>query len=190
MKITGIVKGIVLSLFLCLLAPGILSAQATKGQYVADIGAAYAKALDSEAKSGFVGVDLFAGKMITNNICIGLGAGADIVSYEKVGDFHSRLTIMPLLVKAKYFVNLGPMLQAYVSAGAGAYVVSPHLQDPIGDIKTYAMNQPGGAVGIGIDYWFLLLQGVGFSVEYHMLNTDYDPFGYFAARVEYCLIKL
>ena len=189
MKITGIEKGIVLSLLLCLLVPGIAMGQATKGQYVADIGAAYAKALDSDAKSGFIGIDLFAGKMITNNICLGLGAGADIISYEKVGDLHSRLTIMPLLVKTKYFLNLGPMLQAYVSAGAGAYRVSPHLEEPIGDIR-YSMTQPGGAVGVGIDYWFLLLQGVGFSVEYHMFNTDIDPFGYFAARIEYCLIKL
>jgi len=190
LKIIGIVKGIVLSLFLCFLVPGIASAQATKGQYVADFGAAYAKALDSEAKSGFVGVDLFAGKMITNNICLGLGGGADIISYEKVGDLHSRLTVIPLIVKAKYYMNLGAMLQAYVSAGAGAYIVSPHLNEPIGDIKAYSMNQPGAAVGIGIDYWFLLLQGVGFSVEYHMFNTDYDPFSYFVARVEYCLIKL
>ncbi|HER43131.1 MAG TPA: hypothetical protein ENO08_01575 [Candidatus Eisenbacteria bacterium] len=179
-----------LSLFLCLIVPGIAMGQATKGQYVADIGAAYTKALDSEAKSGFVGIDLFAGKMITNNICLGLGIGADVISYEKIGDFHSRLIVMPVLVKAKYFVNLGPMLQAFVSAGAGAYIVSPHLSEPIGDVKTYAMNQPGAAIGVGIDYWFLLLQGVGVSVEYHMFNTDFDPFGYVAARIEYCLIKL
>jgi hypothetical protein len=190
LKITGIVKGIVLSLFLCLLVPGIAAGQATKGQYVADFGAAYAKAIDSEAKSGFVGIDLFAGKMITNNICLGIGTGADIISYEKVGDMHSRLAVIPFLAKAKYFVNLGPMLQLFFSAGAGAYVVTPHLNEPIGDIKEYSMNQPGAAVGMGIDYWFLLLQGVGFSVEYHMFNTDYDPFSYFVARVEYCLIKL
>lgn len=189
MKITGIVKGIVLLLFCCLVMPGIAAGQATKGQYVADFGAAYAKALDSDAKSGFVGIDLFAGKMITNNICLGLGAGADIISYEKVGDLHSRLAVIPLLVKAKYFVNLGPILQAYVSAGAGAYQVSPHLIEPIGDIYN-SMTQPGGAVGVGIDYWFLLLQGVGFSVEYHMFSTDVDPFSYFVARVEYCFIKL
>lgn len=169
--------------------PGIAAGQATKGQYVADFGAAYAKALDSDAKSGFVGIDLFAGKMITNNICLGLGAGAYIISYEKVGDLHSRLAVIPLLVKAKYFVNLGPILQAYVSAGAGAYQVSPHLIEPIGDIYN-SMTQPGGTVGVGIDYWFLLLQGVGFSVEYHMFSTDVDPFSYFVARVEYCFIKL
>jgi outer membrane protein W len=169
--------------------PGIAAGQATKGQYVADFGAAYAKALDSDAKSGFVGLDMFAGKMITSNICLGLGVGADIISYEKVGDMHSRLAVIPLLVKAKYYLNLGPMLQAYVSAGAGAYAVSTHLHEPIGDIR-YSMNQPGGAVGVGIDYWFLLLQGIGFSVEYHMFKTDIDPFSYFVARVEYCLIKL
>jgi len=189
LKITGIVKGIVLLLFCCLVMPGIAAGQATKEQYVADFGAAYAKALDSDAKSGFVGLDMFAGKMITSNICLGLGAGVDIISYEKVGDLHSRLTVIPLLVKAKYYLNLGPMLQAYVSAGAGAYRVSPHLNEPIGDIR-YSMNQPGGTVGVGIDYWFLLLQGIGFSVEYHMFKTDIDPFSYFVARVEYCLIKL
>ena len=189
MKITGIATGIIVSLFLCLALPGVALGQATKGQYVADFGLAYAKALDSDAKSGFIGIDLFAGKMITNNLCLGLGSGGDIISYEKVDNYHSRLAVIPLLLKAKYFVNLGPMLQAYVSAGAGAYVVSPHLKEPIGDIS-YSMNQPGGAVGVGIDYWFLLLQGVGFSVEYHMFNTDVDPFGYFAARIEYCLIKL
>jgi hypothetical protein len=169
--------------------PGFVLGQATNGQFVADFGVAFTQAIADDAKTGLVGIDIFAGKMITNNICVGLGAGADIVSYEKIGSFHSRLTVIPVIAKAKYYLTLGPMLQVYASAGGGAYLVSPHTEEPIGGIEE-SSTKVGGSVGLGIDYWFLLLQGVGFSFEYHIFDTDGgDLFTYYAARLQYSIIK-
>jgi outer membrane protein W len=168
---------------------GLVRGQATDGQFVADFGVAYAKATADDAKSGFIGLDIFGGKMLTNNICLGLSAGVDIASYEKIDNFHSRLAIIPVLLKAKYYLSLGPMLQVYLSGAGGAYIVSPHTDEPVGGLDE-SSNRIGGAVGVGIDYWFLLLQGVGFSFEYHIFDTDAgDNFTYYVARVEYSIIK-
>jgi hypothetical protein len=189
LKAKLLTKGAVLFFFCWLMLPELVLGQATDGQFVADFGVAYTKATAEEAQAGFVGLDIFAGKMLTNNICLGLSAGVDIASYEKVGDYHSRLIIIPVLAKAKYYLTLGPMIQVYVSAGGGAYIASPHTITPIGSIEESSTTM-GGSVGLGIDYWFLLLQGVGFSFEYHMFDTEGgDLFKYYAARIEYSIIK-
>ena len=174
----------------CLVLTGPAHGQATDGQFVIHMGAAYAKTTEENADSGFFGIDIFAGKMITNNICIGVGVGYDIAHYSGKGDLKERLALIPMTAKALYFVNFGPMLQMYVSAAGGVYRAMPHLAGgKIGDIG-YTTNQPGGSVGIGLDYWFLLTTGVGFGFEYHTFKTDGDDlFSYFTARVDYTLIK-
>ena len=170
--------------------PGLALGQASKGQFVVDLGIAYTQATADDAASGFVGLDIAAGKMVTSGLYLGFGTGADVVSYENIDDYHSRLVIFPLIVKARYYVTFSQMLQAHVSLAGGAYRASPHLASgPIGGIK-YSQTQPGGSVGIGIDYYFLLMQGITFELEYHMFNTDYDDmFGFFAARINYSVIK-
>jgi len=184
------VIGIVFLSLLCITLTGSVHGQATNKQYVAKVGAAFTQATVTNAQTGLFGLDLFVGKMLTNNLCLGLGVGHDIVSYRKVDSYHERLIIIPALVKAKYYINISPRLQLYASAAGGVYRASPHLNtEPIGDIS-YTTNQPGGAVGFGIDYWFLLLQGVGVSFEYHFFNTDEESiFSFFALRLDYCFIK-
>ena len=170
--------------------PGLAQGQASKGQFIVDFGVAFTQATVDDAATGALGIDIFAGKMMTSGLCLGLSAGGDIVSYEKIGDYHSRLAVLPLIVKARYYITFNRMLQAHASLAGGVYYISPHLAEgSIGGVR-YSMNQPGGSVGIGIDYYFLLTQGVTFELEYHMFNTDNDGmFGYFAARVNYSLIK-
>jgi hypothetical protein len=186
----NVTKGVVLLLFCCLVLPGLARGQASKGQFVVDLGVAYTQATADDAASGLVGLDIAAGKMLNNSIYLGFGTGADVVSYENIDDYHSRLVVFPLIVKARYYITFNRMLQAHVSLAGGAYRVSPHLASgPIGGVK-YSMTQPGGSVGIGIDYYFLLTTGVTFELEYHMFNTDYDDmFGFFAVRVNYSVIK-
>ena len=190
MKMKSTILGITFLSIICITFTGGAYGQATNKQYVAEFGAAFTQATVTNARTGFFGLDLFAGKMLTNNLCLGLSIGHDIVSYRKIEDYHERLTVIPALVKAKYFINIGPRLQLYTSVGGGVYRASPHLTtEPIGDIR-YTTNQPGGAVGFGIDYWFLLLQGVGVSFEYHFFNTDEESiFSFFAFRLDYCFIK-
>lgn len=186
----NVTKGIILLLLCCLVMPGLARGQASKGQFIVDFGAAFTQATADDAATGLFGIDIFAGKMLTSGLCLGFSTGGDIVSYENINDYHSRLVVFPLLAKARYYITFSRMLQAHVSLAGGAYRVSPHLAEgSIGGVR-YSMNQPGGSVGIGIDYYFLLTQGVTFEVEYHMFNTDEDDmFGYFAARVNYSLIR-
>ncbi|UCF05272.1 MAG: hypothetical protein JSV33_15365 [bacterium] len=170
--------------------------QVTDGQFVLHMGAAYAKTTEKNAGSGFVGFDLYAGKMLTNSLCVGFGVGYDIVSYNSEGGLKERLAIIPFQAKVLYFINLSQMMQLYVSLGGGAYRAIPHLSREaqsedwkIGDIA-YTTTQPGGSVGIGLDYWFLLVNGVGFAFEYHLFSTDSENFfTYFTARVDYTLIR-
>lgn len=190
MNSKNVTKGIILLLFCCLVMPGLARGQASKDQFIVDFGAAFTQATADDAASGALGFDIFVGKMLTSGLCLGLTVGGDIVSYEKIGDYHSRLIVFPLIAKARYYITFNRMLQAHASLAGGVYRVSPHLAEgSIGGVS-YSMNQPGGSVGIGLDYYFLLTQGVTFEIEYHMFNTDYDGlFKYFAVRVNYSLIR-
>jgi len=177
----------------CLLAitAGTAFGQATGGQSVFHFGGGYAKAIVDDAGGGMVGARIFAGKMLTNNLCLGITAGYDVVSYKKVGDMHERLAIIPFQANATFFMNIGTMMQLYASLGGGAYRTLPHLGGrAVGNIDK-AVTMPGGSIAIGFDYWFLLTTGIGFTFEYHMFATPDggDMFKYFVARVDYCLIK-
>ncbi len=186
----NITKSVVLLVFCCLVLPGLALGQASKGQFIVDFGAAFTQATADDAATGGFGIDIFAGKMLTSGLCLGFSVGGDVVSYEKIGEYHSRLVVFPLIAKARYYITFNRMLQAHAFLAGGVYNVSPHLAEgSIGGVR-YSMNQPGGSVGVGIDYYFLLTQGVTFEVEYHMFNTDDDGmFNYFAVRVNYSLIR-
>lgn len=189
MKTKAILSGVGLLLFLVM--TGTAYGQATVGQGVFHFGGAFTKAMVDNASMGFVGLDVSAGKMITNSLCLGVASGYDVVSYNKSGEFYERLAIIPIQVKVTQFINIGSMLQLYISAGGGAYRALPHLTgNEIGNIGE-ATTQPGFSLCVGLDYWFLIATGVGFAFEYHMFTTpdDGDMFKYFAARVDYCLIK-
>jgi hypothetical protein len=189
LKVKAILSGLIV-LIVFLGSTGTAYAQAVNGRYTLNLGIAYTQATTTNARTGFLGFDIFAGKMLTNNICVGFAVGHDIVSYRQLGDFHERLAIIPFQIKTKYYMSLSTMVQAFATVGGGVYRALPHLNpEPIGDIS-YATNQPGGSIGFGVDYWFLLMQGVGFEFEYHFFNTDKDNlFSYFALRVSYGMLK-
>jgi hypothetical protein len=190
LKSKGLLSVTVIALLFCLFITDSAKGQARLDQYICDFGAAFTQATTTNARRGFIGVDIFAGKMITNNICLGVTVGHDIVSWRNIDTLKERMAVVPFLIKTKYFIDISPMIQLYASAGAGVYRTIPHLSTkPIGDIW-FAGNHPGGSVGIGVDYWFLLMQGVGFAFEYNLFDTDGDEiFSYFAVRVDYCFIK-
>lgn len=176
-------------------------AQANSGKAVIHFGGSYNKAMITDAQSGFFGIDVYAGKMLTNTLCGGFSSGYDIVHYHSydfndivTGEptkFTERIAVIPVLAKAKYYVTLSPMVQIYGGLAAGAYKVIPTLGGlEVGDIKESSIR-PGGSVSIGLDYWFLLTTGVGFEFEYHMFSTPDggDLFKYWSLRVDYSLIK-
>ena len=146
--------------------------QANSGKAVIYIGGSYNKALAEGAKNGFFGIDMFAGKMFTNELCLGVSAGYDIVHNYKYttssgGDFTEMLSIIPVLFKARYYFTLSPMMQFNVAAGAGVYnTISDLGGKSVGGISGNE-KRPGGSIGIGFDYWFLLTTGVSFEFEYH-----------------------
>ena len=200
MKSRSLFSGALLFLFTCMIFSVPAFGQANSGKAVIHLGGSYSKALVDDAGAGFFGGDVFAGKMITNELCVGFTVGYDIVHYEtndfidpltnEPESFNERLAMIPFLVKAKYYLTLSPMVQVYGAAGGGVYRSVASLGGgEVGTIKT-ACNSPGGAISVGLDYWFLLTTGVGFEVEYHMFKVpEGDMFSYFQARVDYCLIK-
>ncbi len=190
MKTRAVISGVGIFLIFFLALAGSAVGQAIKTQYICDFGGSYTQATVKNAQTGFFGLDIFAGKMLTSSFCLGLGAGYDVVSLRKIDDNNERFAVIPVALKAKYFFNFGTSMQAFVMAGAGVYRSVPHLvTHPIGEIW-FSSNQPGGSIGLGLDYWFLITSGVGFAFEYHFFNTDGDElFSYFAARIDYCLIK-
>ena len=165
--------------------------QATKNQYVADFGAAFTQATVTKARGGFVGLDLQAGKMLTSNISLGLATGCDVVSLRKIGDVYERLSIIPVLAKAKMYFTIAPMMQLYASAAGGVYQSVPHLNtEPIGEIWN-ADASPGGSLGIGFNYWLLGTQGLGAEFEYNFFDGGGENmFSYFAVRLNYSIIKM
>jgi len=193
-------RTLLLSLAALLFAVPVLG-QANAGKAVVYIGGSLNKALPDGAENGFVGLDMFAGKMITNNLCLGAFFGYDVVHYYKYtvtsspeeggGDFTQRLSIIPILFKARYYYSISPMMQVHAQAGIGAYNTIAVLGgDHIGGVYKNDLR-PGGSIGIGFDYWFLLTTGVTFEFEYHAFTTDADAgtFDYIQFRVDYSIIK-
>lgn len=191
MKTKAIISSVGVLIFLLAISTGVAFGQATDGQSVFHFGGGFAKAMADSTEGGMVGVRVFAGKMLTNNLCLGLSAGYDVVSYKKVEGLHERLAVIPFQANIVYFMNIGSMMQLYTSLGGGVYRTLPHLGgSAIGNIDK-AVTRPGGSIAIGLDYWFLLTTGIGFNFEYHMFDTPDggDMFKYFVVRVDYCLIK-
>jgi len=190
LKLGKRMSGSLLVIVLAVLVPALVSAQAQKGQFIIDNGIGFHQATVTRAQMGLVGFDLQGGKMITPNLLVGIMAGFDVVSFEKVGDHYKRFGVIPLLLKAKYFFNIGPRFQLHASVAGGMYTTVPHVgAEPIGSIW-YATHKPGGSVGMGIDFWYLLIQGVGAEFEYHFFPSDEDEmFSYFSLRVNYSIIK-
>ena len=98
LKTKGLYSGIAAIVFILLAITGTANAQVQKDYFVLDFGAAYTQATVVNAKSGFFGLDIFAGKMLTNNLCLGFSSGYDVVSFEKVGDSNERLGMFPFLL--------------------------------------------------------------------------------------------
>ncbi len=191
---------LLLSLAALLFAVPVLG-QANADKAVIYIGGAYNKAMVDDAQNGFVGVDFFAGKMLNNEFCLGFAAGYDIVHYYKYtvssaqdeggGDFTERLSILPILLKGRYYFTISPMLQFNVAAAGGVYNTISRLGGhSVGGVSENT-TEYGGSIGIGLDYWFILTTGVSFEFEYHMFTTPGDApmFKYWQVRVDYGIIK-
>jgi hypothetical protein len=165
--------------------------QTMQKQYVADFGAAFTQATVTKARMGLIGLDLQVAKMVTSNIAVGLSTGMDVVSFRKVDGIYERLGIVPILLKARYYFTVAPLMQVYVSAAGGAYQSLPHLSvDPIGHIWNSEADF-GGAGAIGFNYWFLGTQGIGAEFEYNFFDSGGESlFSYFAVRLNYSLIKM
>jgi len=164
--------------------------QAQKDQFVIYTGAGFNQATVTKTQTGFVGLDIQGYKMLTPNLAVGFFAGYDVVSYKKIGSYHERLTVMPILLKARYTFTLGSRFQLHTSLAGGVYTVSPHISEyPIGDIS-YSTHKPGGSFAVGFDFWYLLIQGIGGEFEYHFFPTDEGTiFSYFSLRFNYSLLK-
>lgn len=191
---------LLLSLAVMLFAVPVLG-QANSGKAVIYIGGSYNKAFPDGAQNGFFGIDMFAGKMITNNLCLGSSIGFDIVHYYKYtvtsspdrggGDYTEWLSVIPVLFKARYYFSINRMMQVNVYAGAGVYSTISHLGgNSVGGISGNE-HRPGGSIGIAFDYWFILTTGVSFEFEYHAFTTPDDggTFDYWQFRVDYGIIK-
>ena len=191
MKIQKRIPVVSAVLFCCMALSGAAFGQAMQKQYVADFGGAFTQATATKAEMGFAGIDLQAGKMLTNNLSVGLSTGFDVVSLRNVNGIYERLTMMPILAKAKYYFTIAPAMQVYASAAGGIYKSIPHLTtDPIGNIWN-AETDAGGAFGLGFNYWFLATQGLGVEFEYNFLDSGGQSlFSYFALRLNYSIIKM
>jgi hypothetical protein len=176
--------------------------QANKDKAVIYLGLSFNKSVMEDAQNGFLGIDLFAGKMVTNNLCLGLSGGFDMVHVYKYtvdsspeeggGDYTERLSVVPFAFKARYYFNLSRMVQINVHAGLGVYNTISRLGgNEVGGISGN-VTEPGGSIGISLDYWFLLMNGVSFEFEWHaFMNPDEGKamFKYWQVRVDYGIIK-
>jgi len=191
---------LLLSLAVMLFAAPVLG-QANSGKAVIYIGGSYNKALPDGAQNGFFGIDMFGGKMLTNNICLGASAGYNMVHFYKysiaatptqaAGNYTETLAVIPALIKVRYYHSLSRMMQINLQLGVGAYSTIAGLGgNRVGGVDKN-MVRPGGSIGIGFDYWFLLTTGVSFEFEYHAFTTsdDYGTFDYWQFRVDYGIIK-
>jgi hypothetical protein len=195
----------------CAVYSGTASGQTVRKQYVADIGAAFTQATVTKAQMGMMGLDLSAGRMFTGNLSAGFTVGYDIVSYRKNEGIYERLAIVPILAKAKYYFTLSPSMELHAMAAGGVYQTIPHLgTDVIGGVSRAELN-PGGSVGVGLDWWIFGSQGLGVEFEYNFIdmNHRFDVhksfpyirtqsrsmgddalFSYFSVRLNYSIIKM
>ena len=178
-------------LLCCAVYSGTASGQAVQKQYVANFGVAFTQATVTKAQTGLVGIDLSVGKMFTNNLSAGLMLGYDVVSFQENEGIYARLAIVPLLAKAKYYFTIGPAMQLHAALAAGAYQTIPHLgTDPIGGI-TESDLRPGGAIGVGFDWWMFGSQGLGAEFEYNFFDSGTEElFSYLSVRVNYSIIRM
>ena len=185
MKVAGAI------LACCAVFSGTAFGQAIQKQYVADFGAAFTQATVTKAQRGLIGLDISTGKMVTNNLSVGLAIGYDVVSYQKAQGIDERLAIIPFLAKAKYYFTLAPLMQIHAVVGGGAYQMLPHLGiDPVGGVWKSEIKA-GGVAGVGFDYWLMGNQGIGAEFEYNFFDSGAPSlFSYFAFRVNYSIIKM
>ena len=174
--------------------------QATADKAVIYFGGSYNQAMVDNAETGFFGLDMFAGKMLNDNLCLGFFAGFDVVHHYKYtvpsapdqggGDYTEKLAVLPLQVKAKYYFTFSRMFQMNVSAGLGGYPTFARLGGRnVGGVTGNTIEY-GGSIGVGFDYWFLLMNGVSFDFEYHMFHSPSDDlFKYWQGRGNYGIIK-
>ena len=145
---------------------------------------------------GLAGIDIQVGKMVSNALSVGVETGFDVCSFRSVeypggNTVYERLGVIPVLLKARYHFNVAPLTQVYGSLAGGVYQTVPHLNTtPIGGVWDSGLHA-GGAGAVGFTYYFLATQGIGFEFEYHFFDADSDElFSYFAARINYSLIKM
>lgn len=173
--------------------------QANAGKGVLHFGGSFNQSFVDGADNGFVGGDIFVGKMFTNKLCVGFRSGYDIVSLQRYSNgFNKYLGVIPLQLRAKYYHSFSQMTQMYGSVGAGVFRTQAHLGgEAVGPIAS-STNCPGISVSAGLDYWFLLTTGIGFELEYNLFlppdaNGDFEfggeKYGYLSVRVNYCSIK-
>jgi hypothetical protein len=183
------ITSITVALIIMVTSPVLGQANANKG--VIHIGGSFNQPFVDDADSGFFGLDIFTGKMVTNELCIGIRSGYDIVSYQKyTNGVNKQLGVIPLQIRARYYHSFSVMLQTYGSLGAGVFRTQNGLGGlEVGSIKS-AANCPGGSISIGLDYWYLLTTGIGFELEYNLFKVPDggDMFSYLSARVAFCKI--
>ncbi len=190
MKKKNAILGVSLLLIICSISTGTAFGQAQENYVVYNLGGGFTQATVVDARRGFLGFNMFCGKMLTDYLCVGISASCDINSYRDIDDNNERMTVIPLLARLRLYYTTGELLQMYATVGAGVYNAVPHVNiHPIGDIWNSTI-QPGGSIGFGVEYWFLLTMGVGLEFEYHMFPTEEDSmFSYFAARLNYTFIR-
>jgi hypothetical protein len=184
---------VLLSAFLlcCSIGAGQAHGQPMAKQLVGNFGVAFTQATVSGAKTGFAGLDLYTGKMLTNGIALGIAVGYDIVSFNKVGGIYQRFAVIPILAKAKYNLNIAPLMQVHASVAGGAFNTVPHLATgSLGGISDNEIK-PGGSVGAGFDYWMMGTKGLGGEIEYSLFPAGGGKlFSYFAVRLNLSFTKL
>lgn len=191
MKINNVlsITGITVACIMILVSPVLGQANAGKG--VVHIGGSFNQPFIDDADSGFLGVDVFAGKMFTDKLWLGFRGGYDIISFQRYSNgFNKQLGVIPFQIRAKYYHTFSRMLQGYGSVGAGVFRTQNQLGgEEVGGIKS-AANCGGGSISVGLDYWFLLTTGVGFELEYNFFKVPDggDMLSYLSARVTYCKI--
>jgi hypothetical protein len=180
----------------CAALAGAAFAQPMQNQYVADFGGAFTQATVRKAQTGLAGFDIQVGKMLTNNVSVGLATGFDMCSFRSMtysnGETtYERLGVIPILAKLRYCLNIAPLTQLFASVAGGAYQTVPHLgTSPIGGVWEAGVH-PGGSAAIGFSYFFGGRQGIGAEFEYHFFDSDSDDlFSYFAMRINYTLVKM
>jgi hypothetical protein len=201
LKSSNMMLGSLVTALVLLTAAAPVLGQANKDKAVIYFGLSYNKANVENAESGFFGGDLFAGKMLTNELCLGFSCGYNIVHRHVYtpsssvdgdgGDFTETLGVIPATIKLRYYYSLSVMFQIHGQVAAGAYsTVSSLGGTAVGGIMANEIR-PGGSIGIGFDYWFLLMNGVTAEFEYHMFTTpdDGDLFKYWSVRIDYGIIK-